>query len=141
MKFAVIHADNPALAFHLERLKRAFNGVYEGDNDYQEMVDGLKTGALSLYHITGHQVDLSFVGEINGDDYFAWAICGKGMRAGVAELMKRVRDIGLKTISCGTGSPVIARFHRQAFGAAMTGETVHDNGAVTTWHRVEVGHG
>lgn len=136
--FNVIHADNPSVAGHLERLRAAFAAIDDREQQYNEMVQGIQSGDISLYHLKAEGVDLSLAGEIDGPEYFIWAVAGKGLKAGIEELASRVKEIGLDSITCATGSRSAARLYRQRLGAVTTRREFLDSGGFVTWHRLEV---
>ncbi|NAW87160.1 DNAase [Photobacterium halotolerans] len=139
--FHVVRAGTSDIHSHLNRLAEAFVSVHDGDADYNEMLDGIHSGEVSVYHLTGDGVDLTLAGEIVDDAYFIWAVCGRGLRPAIAELSRRVSELGLSALTCGTGKPSAARLYRQALGAVTTHTDEHTNGQQTTWHRLEVVHG
>lgn len=138
MQFLVISPQHPDYAHHIRRLAAAFSAIDTPKDDYQDMCRQLSAGTLSLYHATGDGADLSIVGEIDGHSYYVWAIAGKGFRPGVAELLKRIKLAGLKSITYATAKTGMRRLSRFFGEVRETQNEWQENGRLCTWHELEV---
>lgn len=138
MQFLLISPQHPDFVHHIKRLAAAFAAADNPKQEYQDMCNKLDAGTLSLYHAKDKGVDLSIVGEADGQSYYVWGVAGKGFKAGVGELLKRIKRAGFKTVTCATAKSGIRRMYRYFGKNQMTQQEWQENGRLCTWHKLGV---
>ncbi|MFH4721749.1 DNAase [Vibrio alginolyticus] len=89
-----------------ERLREAFRAC---PDDFELMHEAINRGLVSLYLIEGDGYRLVVAGEVIGNDYFVWAVEGKGAVKATRELAVYVKNGGLHAITTKTYFPLVAR--------------------------------
>ncbi|AJR08668.1 hypothetical protein C9J03_11945 [Photobacterium gaetbulicola] len=138
MQFCFISPEHPDYSHHIRRLGAAFDDAENPEKEYREMKEQLAGGTLSLYHAKDSGVDLSIVGEADGQSYYVWGVAGVGFKAGIQELIRRIKLSGFKSVTCATAKQGIRRMYRYFGRNAITEVERLSNGKFCTWHKLEV---
>jgi|GEM_PF-3429269 len=97
MKWLSIFPNSEEFQPALERLRAAFSSMNDTD-DYQQMVDALTRGQMTLYHLTDHDIDILTVIKTDKDTCFVYAAQGVGLRQVTPIFIERVKSLGFSSI-------------------------------------------
>ncbi|MFV8405955.1 DNAase [Vibrio harveyi] len=105
-----------------EQLREAFRAC---PDDFEVMEQAIEDGFVSIYLIHGDDYRLAVAGEVVGNDYFVWAVEGKGAVNASRELAAYVKNSGLGAITTKTYFPLVARLLKRLGNVSTTVQGDH----------------